>query len=438
MLGSRLVSQNKLKCLSGYLLKVEDNQRRGCQLAGNDRYRQEAQTEKRNRLIQFVDQKEVAHQISDCSYRLLKCIQKARDETQQSYCHKKLSLSNLFSINSQTFVRTSSWTILIRILYHALTSQQHLKKELSFSQDLIDKICRFTDFEGNASLQNSLELCIENFQTVPSYAKKEILIIYCSITNCDPGNVFETFDKLKSQSISASVISLSSSLFILQKRLLVPKETLEDLMFRNQQENMLIKMGFPMKQLLKMPTFCSCHHEIRFLVYNCPNCLAPSCELSSFCKVCSIMLVSAAHLSRTAQNNQSLANFTTLKDYLIIQKTNTNESQANENQIIQQTSQPDQQMTDESKSQQQKGQEEQIHDQVKLGEIVQNNMNKTIGDILTNNSQYHCNGCSKKLDATFDNPENVVCTKCKKLYCLDCDIFIHETLLSCPTCQLLY
>jgi len=52
---------------------------------------------------------------------------------------------------------------------------------------------------------------------VPSYAKKEVLIIYCSITNCDPGNVFETFEKLKKSSISTSVISLSASLFILQK-----------------------------------------------------------------------------------------------------------------------------------------------------------------------------------------------------------------------------
>ena len=28
-----------------------------------------------------------------------------------------------------------------------------------------------------------------------------------------------------------------------------------------------------------------------------------------------------------------------------------------------------------------------------------------------------------------------ICSKCQKFYCLDCDIFIHETLLSCPTCS---
>lgn len=57
----------------------------------------------------------------------------------------------------------------------------------------IEKINKFTDFEGNASLQNALELSIENFVAVPSYAHKEVLVIFSSITNCDPGNVFETF-----------------------------------------------------------------------------------------------------------------------------------------------------------------------------------------------------------------------------------------------------
>lgn len=53
------------------------------------------------------------------------------------------------------------------------------------------------DFEGNASLQNALELAIENFSAVPSYAHKEVIVIFCSITNCDPGNIFETFAKMQ-------------------------------------------------------------------------------------------------------------------------------------------------------------------------------------------------------------------------------------------------
>ncbi len=69
---------------------------------------------------------------------------------------------------------------------------------------------KFSDLEGNASLQNALELSFENFVAVPSYAKKEVLVIFSSITNCDPGNINETFEKLKANYISCSVISLSA------------------------------------------------------------------------------------------------------------------------------------------------------------------------------------------------------------------------------------
>lgn len=47
----------------------------------------------------------------------------------------------------------------------------------------------------------------------------------------------------------------------------------------------------------------------------------------------------------------------------------------------------------------------------------------------------HCNGCEKSLIPDTKNPNITVCPNCNKVYCLDCDIFIHETLLSCPTCQ---
>jgi transcription initiation factor TFIIH subunit 2 len=75
---------------------------------------------------------------------------------------------------------------------------------------------KFTDFEGNASLQNSLELSMENLVAVPSYAKKEILVVFSSITNCDPGNIFESINKLATKKIECSVISLSAAIHVLQ------------------------------------------------------------------------------------------------------------------------------------------------------------------------------------------------------------------------------
>ena len=55
--------------------------------------------------------------------------------------------------------------------------------------DHVQKICQFNEFEGNASLQNALELACDNFQTIPRYGRREVLILFSSLTNCDPGDI---------------------------------------------------------------------------------------------------------------------------------------------------------------------------------------------------------------------------------------------------------
>ena len=70
------------------------------------------------------------------------------------------------------------------------------------------------------------------------------------------------------------------------------------------------------------------------------------------------------------------------------------------------------------------------------------NNKQTISTMLKadNDLYLNCNGCDKALNPNIEmtKPDDVmICEKCKKVYCLDCDIFIHETLLSCPTCELI-
>jgi transcription factor Ssl1 len=83
--------------------------------------------------------------------------------------------------------------------------------------------------------------------------------------------------------------------------------------------------------------------------------------------------------------------------------------------------------------------EEEEVDKAKLGKIIAKNNWKTIHGYLfeekeKENLSFHCNGCEKSMQPDAKNPDIVVCSRCTKLYCLDCDIFIHEILLSCPTC----
>jgi transcription initiation factor TFIIH subunit 2 len=78
------------------------------------------------------------------------------------------------------------------------------------AEDHCTKLLDFKEFEGNPSLQNSLELACENFRSVPNYASKEVLCVFSSLTNSDPGNIFQTIARLKQDQISCSVISLSA------------------------------------------------------------------------------------------------------------------------------------------------------------------------------------------------------------------------------------
>lgn len=48
----------------------------------------------------------------------------------------------------------------------------------------------YDDFEGMPSLQQALEFArIQVDKLVPDYALKEVLVINCSITICDPGDI---------------------------------------------------------------------------------------------------------------------------------------------------------------------------------------------------------------------------------------------------------
>ena len=68
--------------------------------------------------------------------------------------------------------------------------------------------------EGEASLQNALEVAKTSLSFVPRYGTREIVIIYGGLTTCDPGDIYETVDGLKKENIKVSVIGLSAEIHI--------------------------------------------------------------------------------------------------------------------------------------------------------------------------------------------------------------------------------
>lgn len=180
---------------------------------------------------------------------------------------------------------------------------------------------------------------------MPPYAFKELLLINSSITNCDPGNINETIEQLKSAKIVCSVVSLSAALFILQhlakstqgqffmaknkehfeeiaQKYLVPQFTQAE-MEAEKDTAQLIKIAFPsilFADDAKRP--CHCHNKFVYQFLECPNCKGIMCMnnfykessggqaegqqdlLDSFegnqilpqCRFCNILFVSSAKL----------------------------------------------------------------------------------------------------------------------------------------------
>lgn len=75
---------------------------------------------------------------------------------------------------------------------------------------LMDKL----ECSGDASLQNSLELVHEYLSRIPSYGHREVLILYSALNTCDPGDIMETIKKCKKDKIRCSVVGLAAEIYV--------------------------------------------------------------------------------------------------------------------------------------------------------------------------------------------------------------------------------
>lgn len=245
---------------------------------------------------------------------------------------------------------------------------------------------------GEPSLQNALELAIQTLRFMPTHTSREILLIFGSLTTCDPGDINETMDNLVSHNIRCSIIGLAAELNVCRKITSATNGTynvvIDDSHFRellydqvspppatSSTESSLIRMGFPYHQSKSegKPSMCMCHIDSKVLHegfgtegYYCPQCNSKYCELPVECKACGLTLVSAPHLARSFHHLFPLDCF-------------------NEVQV----------------------------------------------STIESDSDKHCYSCL----GTFKEQTVYQCGVCQKLFCLECDLFIHDTLHACPGCS---
>lgn len=308
--------------------------------------------------------------------------------------------------------------------------------------------------KGDPSLQNALELArsllTANFGGMAagsSKNSKEVLIIFGALFTSDPGDIHRTIDNLVKDEVKVKVIGLSARVAICQelvnrtnflsngktrtkadisnyygvilneshfKELLM--DCVEPLAVTTKSAEAeketshgvpLIRMGFPLKMLPNIgstnnavvsnfPKLCACHTtqgstESQPVVtvqnghsssanlssvvgYRCPQCSSRVCHLPSTCPVCGLMLILSTHLARS------------------------------------------------------------YHHLVPLGDFKE-------VEVSPSYTSTHCFGCLLRFPEGSEGETALLtssryrCGKCHNDFCIDCDVFVHETLHNCPGCE---
>ncbi|XP_052633660.1 general transcription factor IIH subunit 2 isoform X2 [Harpia harpyja] len=261
------------------------------------------------------------------------------------------------------------------------------KKHVTALKKAVDMNC-----SGEPSLYNSLNLAMQTLKHVPGHTSREVLIVFSSLTTCDPANIYDLIKCLKAVKIRVSIIGLSAEVRVCT---VLARETggtyhvildeshyKELLMYHvspppasSSSECSLIRMGFPQHTIASLsdqdakPSFSMVQLEnnsepgLTLGGYFCPQCRAKYCELPVECKICGLTLVSAPHLARSYHHLFPLDAF----------------------------------------------------QEVPLAEYQ---------------GERYCQGCQGEMK----DQSVFICKVCQNAFCVECDLFVHDSLHCCPGC----
>ncbi|KAJ8985989.1 hypothetical protein NQ317_013873 [Molorchus minor] len=249
-----------------------------------------------------------------------------------------------------------------------------------------------TSLIGEPSLQNGLEAALSSLKLLPSHASREILVIIGSLTTCDPGNIYTTIDSLKQEGVRCSVIGLAAEVHVCRKianqtggvyNVILDDSHFKDLLFQHVDpppaamclESSLIKMGFPHQinnEGSEEPlTMCMCHVDSMDESSSKLTTGGYYCP-QCFSKYCELPVECRA-CGLTLVSAPHLAR----SYHHLFPAVNYNE-------------------------------------------------------VNFENQTSYCFACQKNFGES--DKQVYACPSCKKIFCIDCDIFVHETLHTCPGC----
>ncbi|KAJ1918010.1 hypothetical protein IWQ60_007612 [Tieghemiomyces parasiticus] len=261
-----------------------------------------------------------------------------------------------------------------------------------------------------------MEIAMNALGHAPAHGTREVLLVFGSLTSCDPGNIQLTIQAAKAKSVRCSMVHLAAEVRVFRELCTTTGGTFSvamneahfrDLLFETipppplpagqTRAANLILMGFPKKITTTIPTVCACHNKFTFEGYLCPRCKAKICELPTDCNICALTLVSSPHLARSYHHLFPVANYreatvAELPDEPFCYScTKPFESAAG-------------QLTSATKH----------------------------GPPVTTAPAPHVPAVgSTAIDA---GTSRYICPKCRHQFCLECDLFIHDILRNCPGC----
>ncbi|XP_055865019.1 general transcription factor IIH subunit 2-like [Biomphalaria glabrata] len=246
--------------------------------------------------------------------------------------------------------------------------------------------------QGEYSLQNSLELALSTLKHMPSHASREMLLIMGSLTTCDPGDVREVVKTVAKANIRCSVIGLSAEVRICKTlcqqtsgtyNVILEESHFKDLLNSHvtpapastTTDSSLIKMGFPHHGLggdtEEKPSMCMCHLDSKTSEgFSTAGYFCPQCK-SKYCELPIECKACGLTLVSAPHLARSYHHLFPPEPY----------------------------------------KEFLTSDIILVGKVC-------------------CYACQIEIL----DPHVYVCEKCEQQFCLDCDLFAHETLHSCPGC----
>lgn len=241
---------------------------------------------------------------------------------------------------------------------------------------------------GEPSLQNSLEAAQTSLKHMPEHTSKEVLLILGSLTSCDPGDIHSTIQSLAMHNIRCSVIGLSAEVKVCKTLVSETKGTYDividdthfkDLFFEHLNpppakkgtQSSLIRMGFSQYVHDDKETPAMCTcHLNKNTNFSHHGYFCPQCQ-AKYCDLPIGCHVCGLTLVSAAHLARSFHHLFPVELYKEIKVDNADSSSK-------------------------------------------------------------CFSCNKTVHS--EGHDAAQCTLCSEVFCLDCDIFIHESLHFCPGC----